>query len=146
VLKLDGKFVKLFDGEPPNDDCRLGVSFNRLPPAAWSTFPVAQALRNVFAKDERGLTATGDCINVNRYDLKLAWMEFRFVDPIENRAAFTRTLLGIGGNVQCLITIDFWAEDADRVRPVWDEAVRTLQLGVHIEDPTTGATLQPRFN
>lgn len=145
VLKMDPVSVKLFDGEPPDDDCRLEVSFNRLPPADWSGFPLEQALRGSIAGDPRGLTETGAAVTINRHDLRLVWFETAFDDPAEHRPARSRFLLAIGNNVQCLITLDFWEADAARLTPVWDELVRTLRLGLLIADPTTGAAVNPTY-
>ncbi|MBF2027519.1 MAG: hypothetical protein IGS48_12250 [Oscillatoriales cyanobacterium C42_A2020_001] len=48
--------------------------------------------------------------------------------------------LGCGISIsQCLIPFDYWADQADRMTPVWDEVLRTLTLGLYIRDPTTGA-------
>ncbi|HVF27351.1 MAG TPA: hypothetical protein VM943_03850, partial [Pyrinomonadaceae bacterium] len=66
------------------------------------------------------------------------WTEFCFQDLVENREAYSRVCIGIGNNVQCLITMDFWPEDRARATPVWDEALRTLKLGIYISDPTLG--------
>ena len=146
VIHPDAQSIKLHDREPPDDDCRLEVSFNLLPPIDWSGLPLPQLLRDSLKGDERDLVPVGEVVNINRRDLRLAWAEYSFTDPIENRPAYTRVLLGIGGNVQCLITFDFWADDAPRLAPVWDEVVRSLKLGVPIQDPTTGEERRPHLN
>lgn len=146
VLKFVEGSVQVLDAEPPKDDCRIEVSFNRLPPHDYTGFPIAKALRDVNADDFRRLTPTGDPVNVIRHDLRAAWAEYSFVDPVEIRDAFTCALIGIGNNVQCLITCDFWASDGARIRPVWNEIVRTLQLGVHVADPTTGRAQVTHLN
>jgi hypothetical protein len=128
------------------DDCRIEVSFSRLPPHDYTGFPIAKALQDVYKDDFRRLTPTIDPVNIVRHDLRAAWAEYSFVDPVEIRDAFTCALIGIGNNVQCLITCDFWASDAARIRPVWNELVRTLQLGVHVADPTTGRAQVTHLN
>jgi len=40
--------------------------------------------------------------------------------------------------VQCLITFEFWADQAEQMTPVWDEVMRSLTLGLYIRDPSTG--------
>jgi hypothetical protein len=146
ILQPDSESIKFFDGEPPDDNCRLEVSRNYLPPIDWNSFPLPQLLQDVVAGDHREVISRGEVISLNRFDLRLVWTELCFRDPVENREAYSRMLIGIGGNVQCLITMDYWPEDANRVRQVWDEVVRTLQLGVYIIDPTTGKTITPRLN
>ncbi|HEV2860566.1 MAG TPA: hypothetical protein VGX48_06150 [Pyrinomonadaceae bacterium] len=146
VIKPDSQSVKLYDGEPPDDNCRLEVSHNRLPPIDWDGFDLPQLLRDVTAGDSREVTSRSDVVVVNRPGLRLVWAELSHRDPVEDREAYSRVLIGIGGNVQCLITMDYWPEDAARARPVWDDVVGTLQLGVYIPDPTTGNPLNPRLN
>src|SRR5207249_3004642 len=52
--------------------------------------------------------------------------------------ASSRACLARGANIQPLITLDYWLDDAQRVEPVWDEVLRTLQLGQYVKDPTRG--------
>ena len=88
--------------------------------------------------DHRSLVFTKTLVHAKREGVELGWSEFRFVDPIEHREAFTRLCIARGSNIQALITMDYWPEDAARFRPVWEEALRSLQLGKYIQDPTTG--------
>lgn len=138
IMEPDAASVKFYDGAPPNDNCRLEVSYNQIPPIDWSGFPLAQLLENVVADDHRAPVSQGTIINVKRHDLRLVWTEFSFMDPAEKREAYSRVCIGLGANVQCLITLDYWPEDAKRVIPVWDEVLRTLKLGMYISDPTLG--------
>ncbi len=73
--------------------------------------------------------------------MELAWREDRFLDPGEKRDAFTRIALVRGWDVQLLITCDFWPEDAARIQPIWNELLRSIQLGRHIADPLKGDVL-----
>src|SRR5918998_3723255 len=146
VLKMGERTVCLHDREPPDDDCRLEVSYMRLPPIDWSGMPVEQLLETAVGGDTRGIEARGKTYSVRRHGLRLAWAELTFTDPAERRPARSRILVGLGNNVQCLITLDFWADDAARLAPAWDEVVRTLELGIHIEDPTTGLRRDPSLN
>ncbi len=67
------------------------------------------------------------------------WTEIKFIDTqAESRSAFGRTCIGLGSNVQCLITFDYWADQALELTPVWDEMIRSLTLGLYIRDPMTG--------
>jgi hypothetical protein len=67
------------------------------------------------------------------------WCEIKFIDTqTEPREAFSRTCVGLGSNIQCLITFDYWADQAEQLIPVWDEVMRSLTLGLYIRDPRTG--------
>ncbi len=132
--------VKLNDKPPPDDDCLLQVSVWYLAPEIdWTDVPVAEMVRDVVAKDERGVTLVGDVVRVKRPDLTLAWQECSFIDPNEQREARGRTCIAHAGRIMGLVTLDFWPEDQARLEPVWNEALRSLRLGQYVKDPRTGA-------
>jgi hypothetical protein len=137
----DTKSFRFLDRKPPNDDCRLEASFNLLPPADWRNFPLAQALADVVDHDERHILSKGEIITLDRQTANIVWTEFKFLDPQDNREAYSRICVGLGSGVQCLITFDYWVDDADRLTPVWDNVLRSLILGLYVSDPTTGAAL-----
>jgi hypothetical protein len=67
------------------------------------------------------------------------WCQIKFIDTqAEPREAFSRTCVGLGSNIQCLITFDYWADQAEQLTPIWDEVIRSLKLGLYIRDPRTG--------
>ena len=146
VLKMQERSVCFHDREPPDDDCRLELSYFRLPPIDWSGMSIEQLLETAVGGDTRNPEGRGKTYSVRRHGLRLAWTELTFTDPVEQRPARSRVLVGLGNNVQCLITLDFWESDAARLAPAWDEVVRTLELGIHIEDPTTGLRRDPSLN
>jgi hypothetical protein len=37
-----------------------------------------------------------------------------------------------------LLTYDYWADDAARFAPVWNDVLQSLQVGMYIQDPTSG--------
>ncbi len=133
--------VALYDRRPPNDNCRLAVSYLRLPPMDWTGLPLDELIASVIEGDQRRILARGDIIKADRADLELAWREIRFQDPSENCEAFSRIALARGANLQALITFDFWARDAAWLESVWDEVMRTVELGRFVSDPTAGDTL-----
>jgi len=135
------KSFKFFDGKPPDDNCCLEVSFNPLPAHDWSDFPLTGTLRKIVQKETRNLIETGEIITIKRQTARIVWTEIKFIDSQENRPAYSRTCIGLGSNVQCLITFDYWVDDAERLTPVWDEVLRTLTLGLYISDPRTGNAL-----
>lgn len=138
VVEPDSDSTKFYDGEPPNDDCRLACSYMRLPAIDWSGLPLSELIQAAVKGDPRALVPTGKPVHLIREGVELAWAEFRFIDPNERREAFTRVCIGRGSNIQTLITLDFWTEDAARLSEVWDEVMRSLQLGKYVKDPTVG--------
>jgi hypothetical protein len=131
--------IRLFDGRPPNDNCRLEVSVIYLPPIDWSSLPLSQLIKDVISNNyDKDVISRGRVHQVKRPGQELAWMETAFIDATERREAFSRLCLGRGSNIQSLITMDFWADDAERLHPVWDGVLNTLELGRYIEDPTLG--------
>ena len=130
--------INFHDKSPPDDDCRLSVSCMRLPPIDWTGLPLASLVQQVIDGDEREAKQTGPVVEEKRGDLELAWAEVSFRDQLEDRVAFSRICLGRESNVQCLITFDFWVDDAARAQPVWDEVLRSLELARYVEDPTVG--------
>jgi hypothetical protein len=130
---------KFRDKKPPLDDCCLEVSYNLLPPNDWSLFPLKPTLKKVMENDSRNVIEKGEVITVKRQTARIVWSEMKFIDTqAEPREAFSRTCIGLGSNIQCLITFDFWADQAEQLTPVWDEVMRSLTIGLYIRDPLTG--------
>ncbi|PSF33155.1 hypothetical protein C7H19_20330 [Aphanothece hegewaldii CCALA 016] len=129
------------DRKPPKDDCRLEASFNLLPPGNWAAFPLVDLLKKVVKDDTRQPIEQDEIHQFKRQTARVVWTQFKFIDPQENRPAYSRIALGLGSNVQCLITFDYWVDDAERVTPVWDLVMSTLVLGLFIRDPRTGFAL-----
>lgn len=134
----DTKSFRFTDKKPPDDDCCLEVSFNLLPPGNWADFPLVPLLQKVVEDDTRNPIAHGDIIQLKRQTARIVWTEFKFIDPPEQREAYSRICIGLGSNVQCLITFDYWVDDAERLTPVWDTVMDSLVLGLFISDPRTG--------
>jgi hypothetical protein len=143
VFEPQEKSFKFLDKKPPNDDCCLEVSFNHLPPNDWNLFPLANTLKKLMEEDSRNVIAMGEIVTVKRQTAKIMWSEIRFIDTqAEAREAFSRTCVGLGSNIQCLVTFDFWADQAVQLTPIWDEVMRSLTLGLYIRDPRTGLAFQ----
>ncbi|MBA3443192.1 MAG: hypothetical protein H0T92_25380 [Pyrinomonadaceae bacterium] len=141
VVIPDSDSIKFHDRQPPDDDCTLAFSYMRLPPIDWSGLPLSQLVQQIVDGDTREITFQGKMHTAERPDLEIAWTEVVFIDPVEHRQARSRICLGRGSNIQPLITFDFWEEDAARCGQVWDDVLRSLELGMKIEDPTRGHTL-----
>jgi hypothetical protein len=139
ILDLGTSSFKFYDQQPPNDDCTLEVSLIRLPPIDWSELPLSRLLQqSVTDEDGRGKIGEADMRAVNRPDLEMVWAETTFIDPSQHRKAHSRICLARGSNLQVLITLVFWADDASRLSIVWDEILHSLRLGVFVQDPTRG--------
>jgi hypothetical protein len=67
----------------------------------------------------------------------LVWVEKPSVE--EGKQARSRIAIVRGLNAHALLTLDFWAADAGRLAPVWDEIMRSIDLGFQVQDPTLGA-------
>lgn len=134
----DTKSFRFLDNKPPNDDCRLEASFNLLPPGNWAEFPLVPLLRKVTKDDERDVIEKGEIIKLQRQTARIVWTQIKFIDPEEHRPAYSRICIGLGSGVQCLITFDYWEDDAERLIPVWDTVMESLVLGLYIRNPQTG--------
>jgi hypothetical protein len=130
---------KFCDRKPPDDDCGLEVSYNQLPPADWSLFPLKKILKDVVQKDDRDVIERGEIITLKRQIAQIVWTELKFIE--DNREAYSRICIGLGSGVQCLITFDYWADQAEQLTPVWDNVLRTLVLGLYVADPTKGTAM-----
>ncbi len=133
---------ELNDREPPDDDARISVSHWRFPPGIdWSALPLGDLLKQSITGTSLTILERGEVIEVTRPDLQFAWTEHRFDDPVEHREAYSRFVIARSESVHALITCDYWVTDADRIRPIWHEVLRSLQLGRVIADPTRGVVL-----
>jgi hypothetical protein len=138
LMELEEKSVKFYDRPPPDDNCRLEVSLLRHPQIDWSGLPLEQLLRDS-ASDKGGEKAQEkDVHRQSRPGVELAWVENTFIDPQERKPACSRIAIVRGTNGHALITLDFWAVDAERVVPVWDEVVCSIDMGLKVQDPTLG--------
>jgi hypothetical protein len=135
--------IKFHDREPPDDECALIVSYMRLPLGVdLSGAPVSELLKYVIEGDEREVISRGEIIGEERAGLSLAWAEMKVIDEVERREAFSRACIARGlNNIQCLITFDYWVDDVERMRPVWDEVLSSLEVGWFIADPTQGPVI-----
>ncbi len=133
--------IEIDDTQPPDDDCRLAVSYLRLPPMDWSGLPLAQLIAAAIEGDHRQLLSRGEIVHAPRTDGEVAWTETRFIDSHEQREACSRLAIARGSNLQALITFDFWVDDTPRLNPVWGEVMRSVELGRNVDDPTRGDVL-----
>jgi len=121
IVKQHPDSVQIHDSEPPNDDCVLSVS----------RFQGEVSLEDLLAADDRQILNRADTVRIERDGLHIAWSEVRYIEPEKKREAFSRIAIGHGSGVQCLITFDFWADQATEFTPVWDEVLSSLVLGAN---------------
>jgi hypothetical protein len=137
IVKQLPDSVQIHDCEPPADNCVLGVSRFQAPQEAAGV-PLSDLVAAALDGDERQILATREIVEIKREDMEIAWREVRYLEPERKKDAFSRLAICRGSGVHCLITFDFWADQAAQFVPVWDEALRSLVLGLYIEDPATG--------
>ncbi|MBC7810362.1 MAG: hypothetical protein H7175_04410 [Burkholderiales bacterium] len=136
--------VEIYDVPPPDDNTRISVSYWPLPPNIdWTELPLEKLLADSTKEDNRDkdmpkVLERGELVTVKRDDIELAWTWHRWMDATENREAISRFAVSRGWNVAALITFDFWVTDLKKIIPIWREALRSLQLGRIIQDPTRG--------
>ena len=58
------KSFRFLDKDPPDEYCCLEVSYNLLPPADWSDFPLVGILKKVIEDDDRNAIAQGEIIKL----------------------------------------------------------------------------------
>ncbi len=135
---------EMHNAAPPDDDARLSVTIMRMPAGVdWTDLPVGplleQSMNGVADRDTLSMSPT---TRLPRTDIEVVWAEQRFIDPVEKpREAYTRVTLARGFDIHAIISFDYWVNQAAKFRPVWNEVVRSLQLGRFIADPTRGETL-----
>ncbi len=138
-VSADSGQVNVRDHPEPNDNCVLAVSQMHLPRGLADQVPVRELVLGSIRGDDRDVLERKEVIGVPREDgIDLAYTEIRHMDPEEQRQASSRIAVARGGGVYCLITFDLWVEDLPKYEPVWEEALRSLTLGIYIKDPTAG--------
>jgi hypothetical protein len=137
VAVPDETSISFYDGEPPDDDSRLTVSFMRLPATNWGALKMESLLESALQGGEP--EGTRGPIHVARCgDVDLAWRELSFIDAAQSREARSRTCVARQGTLQCLLTFDFWADDLGRCHEAWTTVLETLELDRPVADPRRG--------
>lgn len=140
VPQEDGS-IKFHDRTPPDDDGTLQMSVMYLNPKVdWSGLPpLSTMLADVSRDPEEGeVLGRGEIATVRRPGVDLAWKWTRYVDPTENREAFSRIALARERTIHLLLTFAYWASEAPRMVAAWDEVLRSMRLGEYIADPLRG--------
>jgi hypothetical protein len=132
--------VHLHDRTPSVESCDLGVSIFRIPAEHVRELSLDDTLRETLGS-ERKPYRQSEIHRIERGDLEIAWLEQRYTDAEYNRDARFRVALARGPAL-CLISMNYWSNRAAALESVWDEVLRTLVMGMHIEDPTAGPVVQ----
>ena len=128
IVKPSDNSICFYDAEPPADQCVLEFSIMQLQFGVdWSNLPLDRMLCSAVGDNAgpRDLATVQRCV---RKDLKLVWLEYEFLDPIEKRTALTRCALALHAGVLPLITFSFWPEDLQKWTPFWNDLLDTLRL------------------
>ena len=130
LIQGEGSSIRFFDKKREEDaDIRLEVSLIYAPEIDWSGLPLPLLIENAaLSRDSRSITARGEYQELRRATLEASWLEVDFVDPTDDRPAHSRICMARGPGAYALITLDFWTEDGDRARKVWDSVLGSLKL------------------
>jgi len=130
----------LHDLPPSLESCDLGVSVFPVPGELVRDLPIEDSLRSSLA-GERKPDYQSEIHRAERDDLEIVWLEQGHFDVEHKRHARFRVALA-RGEIICLVSLNYWADRAAILEPVWDEVLRTLVMGVPVDDPTAGPLVQ----
>ena len=140
IVEPEEGAVHLHDRPPSVESCDLGVSIFRVPAAHVWQLSLDDTLRDTLA-DDRQPYQQSEIQHIAHGDVDIAWLEQRHIDADYQRDGRFRVALARGA-VICLITMNYWSDGAAGLEGVWDEVLRTLVIGMRIEDPTAGPVIQ----
>ncbi len=140
IVEPDEGAVHLHDRPPSVESCDLGVSIFHMPPGFAQDLSLDETLQSALGSDREPYQQS-EIRHIERGDLEIAWLEQRYVDAEHQRDARFRVALARGAAL-CLISMNYWSNRAAGLERVWDEVLRTLVLGMPVEDPTAGPVVQ----
>ncbi len=80
--------IKFHDRKPPDDDCTLQLTVMYLrDDIDWSGLDLAMLVGKLSAEDSREVLERGEVQHFKRGGMDVAWIEIKFLDPVENREA-----------------------------------------------------------
>lgn len=137
-------------GTPPNVESRLRCSYRRVTAEAEQTAPslesiLMETVNKSTPTDPNAPTqivAQTELVNAPREDLEVAWVERQIMNTIKHRLACSRMLMARGWGVISFLSLEYWEDASAQFVPVWEELVRSLELGRQIDDLLKGQTLQ----
>jgi hypothetical protein len=114
-----------------------------LPVELADQVPPGDLVETALQEDEGETLERKPAAEITRDDgVELSYIESRHIEKNEKREALTRLAVARGSGVYCLITFSFWADDREKCDLVWEEALRSLMLGLYAANPTVGAVVQ----
>jgi hypothetical protein len=129
--------IKMTDREPPEDNCSIEMTvFYLNDQIEWSGLPIGKMVADVTTHEDEDVLERDGVVEDHRGGMDLAYRRTRFLDPNEMREAYSYTLVARRWNMQPLITVCYWADEAARYGPIWQELLASLVLGDYFEDPT----------
>jgi hypothetical protein len=142
-LTVDDGQINIRDRPKPDDNCVLSISRMYLPVELADQVPLRELVQGAMQdQEESKILERKQAVDMPREDgIELAYTENRYIEAKEQREACSRLAVARGSGVYCLITFSFWADDRAKCEPVWNEALRSLTLGVYAKDPTIGPTV-----
>ena len=140
IVEPEDGAVHLHDRPPSVESCDLGVSIFRLPGAHIQELSLDDTLRETLGEDRKPYLQS-EIRHIARGDLEVAWLQQSYLDAEYKRDARFRVALA-RGPILCLISMNYWSSRAAGLERVWDELLRTLVMGMQIEDPTAGPVVQ----
>ena len=151
IVKPSKTSVKFLDGDPPNDNIQMEVSISYLAAAYgrnvdWSGLSLSKMVKDVAtSEDSEGgkrikKTKIGTPLSMNLGNMRMAWVETEFMEPVEKRPAHSRIgiALDTAAGIHAVLTMSFWPEDGEVARRVWNDAFGTMKMGEHYEHPFFG--------
>ena len=140
IVEPEEGAVHLHDRPPSVESCDLGVSIFRVAAVHVRELVLDDTLRGTLGSDRKAYQQS-EIHHAARGDLEIAWLEQRYNDAEYKRDARFRVALA-RGPVLCLISMNYWSNRAAGLEHVWSEVLRTLVIGMRIEDPTAGPVVQ----
>lgn len=140
IVEPEDGAVHLHDRPPSVESCDLGVSIFRVPAEHVRELSLDDMLRDTLGK-ERQPYQQSEIHHIVRGDLDVSWLEQRYIDTEYKRDARFRVALA-RGTILCLISMNYWSNRAAGLERVWEEVLRTLVIGLRVEDPTAGPVIQ----
>jgi hypothetical protein len=141
IVEMEEGAVLLHDRAPSIESCDLGVSIFRMPPEVIADLSMDEMLLKSIETDRKPYQQS-EIHHVQRGDLEIAWLEQRYIDEGQKRDARFRVALAREGPVLCLISMNYWSDRAAGLEREWEEGLRTLMLGMQVNDPTAGPVVQ----
>jgi hypothetical protein len=140
IVEPEEGAVHLHDRPPSVESCDLGVSIFRVPAAHVWELSLDDTLRDSLG-DDRKTYQQSEILHMAHGDLEIAWLEQKYIDTDYKRDARFRVALA-RGQVLCLISMNYWSNRAAGLEDVWNEVLRTLVIGMRVDDPTAGPVIQ----